>query len=96
MTLAIERIYTWAAWADKYDGLVHHTPFRNVTLAMPEPIGVLGVVCPDSPSLLGFVSAVLPAVAMGNTVVAIPSALRPSGGDGFLPGAGHLGRARGA
>ena len=46
--LTIERIYTYAAFADKYDGLVHHTPYRNVTLAMPEPLGVLGVVCPGS------------------------------------------------
>jgi aldehyde dehydrogenase (NAD+) len=75
--LAIERIYAYAAWADKYDGLVHHTPFRNVTLAMPEPIGVLGVVCPEGPSLLGFVSVVLPAIAMGNTVVAVPSPSAP-------------------
>jgi aldehyde dehydrogenase (NAD+) len=75
--LSIERIYTYAAWADKYDGAVHHTPYRNVTLAMPEPIGVLGVVCPDSYPLLGFVSTVLPAVAMGNTVVAIPSTRAP-------------------
>ncbi|MEP7227297.1 MAG: aldehyde dehydrogenase family protein, partial [Gemmatimonadales bacterium] len=75
--LTIERIYTYAAWADKYDGLVHHTPYRNVTLAMPEPMGVLGVVCPDAWPLLGFVSTVLPAVAMGNTVVAIPSTRAP-------------------
>jgi aldehyde dehydrogenase (NAD+) len=74
---SIERIYTYAAWADKYDGRVHHTPFRNVTLAMPEPIGVMGVVCPDAPPLLGFVSTVLPAVAMGNPVVAVPSARGP-------------------
>jgi aldehyde dehydrogenase (NAD+) len=77
VTLAIERIYAYAAWADKYDGLVHHTPFRNVTLAMPEPIGVLGVVCPESPTLLGFLSTVLPPVAMGNTVVAVPSTPAP-------------------
>jgi aldehyde dehydrogenase (NAD+) len=77
VALAIERIYAYAAWADKYDGLVHHTPYRNVTLAMPEPIGVLGVVCPDSPPLLGFVSTVLPAIAMGNTVVAVPSTPAP-------------------
>ena len=77
MALAIERIYTYAAWADKYDGLVHHTPYRNVTLAMPEPIGVLGVVCPEAWPLLGFVSAVLPAIAMGNTVVAVPSTGAP-------------------
>jgi aldehyde dehydrogenase (NAD+) len=77
VALAIERIYTWAALADKYDGHVHHTPYRNVTLAMPEPVGVLGIACPDAPSLLGFVSTVLPAVAMGNTVVAIPSTIAP-------------------
>jgi len=77
VAIAIERIYTWAAWADKYDGLVHHTPFRNVTLAMPEPIGVLGVVCPDATPLLGFLSTVLPAIAMGNTVVAVPSTRAP-------------------
>ncbi|MGI8817935.1 MAG: aldehyde dehydrogenase family protein [Gemmatimonadales bacterium] len=75
--LTIDRIYTYAAWADKYDGLVHHTPYRNVTLAMPEPVGVLGVVCPSVSPLLGFVSTVLPAVAMGNTVVAVPSAQAP-------------------
>ncbi|HEU4699004.1 MAG TPA: aldehyde dehydrogenase family protein [Gemmatimonadales bacterium] len=73
VALAIERLYTWAAWADKYDGLVHHTPFRNVTLAMPEPLGVVGVACPDDFPLLGFVSTVAPLVAMGNTVVAVPS-----------------------
>jgi aldehyde dehydrogenase (NAD+) len=74
---SIERIYTYAAWADKYDGSVHHTPYRNVTLAMPEPIGVLGVVAPDDWPLLGFVSTVLPALAMGNTVVAVPSSRAP-------------------
>jgi aldehyde dehydrogenase (NAD+) len=77
VALAIERIYAYAALADKYDGFVHHTPYRNVTLAMPEPIGVLGVVCPDAPPLLGFLSAVLPAIAMGNTVVAVPSSSAP-------------------
>ncbi|HEU0016410.1 MAG TPA: aldehyde dehydrogenase family protein [Longimicrobium sp.] len=70
---SIRRLYTYGAWADKYDGLVHHTPFRNVTLAMNEPIGVIGVACPDAPPLLGFVSTVVPAIAMGNAVVAIPS-----------------------
>jgi aldehyde dehydrogenase (NAD+) len=77
VALTIERIYTYAAWADKYDGFVHHTPYRNVTLAMPEPIGVLGVVAPDTWPLLGFVSTVLPAIAMGNTVVAVPSSRAP-------------------
>ena len=53
---AIERLFTYAAWADKYDGAVHHTPLRGVTLAMHEPIGVIGLVCPDELPLLGFVS----------------------------------------
>ena len=77
VALSIERIYTYAAWADKYDGFVHHTPFRNVTLAMPEAIGTLGVVCPETWPLLGFVSTVLPPIAMGNTVVAVPSTRAP-------------------
>jgi aldehyde dehydrogenase (NAD+) len=75
--LTIQRIFTYAAFADKYDGAVHHTPYRNVTLAMPEPIGVLGVVCPDTWPLLGFVSTVLPGLAMGNSVVAVPSSRNP-------------------
>ncbi|NJD11479.1 MAG: aldehyde dehydrogenase family protein [Gemmatimonadetes bacterium] len=75
--LAIRRLFLYAAWADKWDGQVHHTPFRNVTIAMPEPVGVLGVVCADEAPLLGFVSAVFPAVAMGNTVVALPSETLP-------------------
>ena len=70
---SVERAFYYAAWADKYGGVVHATPFRNVTIAMCERIGVLGVAAPESPSLLGFLSAVLPAVAMGNAVVAIPS-----------------------
>ncbi len=71
--LSVERLFTYAAWADKWDGAVHHTPFRNVTLAMPEPIGVMGVICPTEAPLLGFVSTVFPPVAVGNVVVAVPS-----------------------
>jgi aldehyde dehydrogenase (NAD+) len=69
----LERLFHWAAWADKYDGAVHHTPVRNVTLAMPEPLGVMGIVCPPEAPLLAFVSLVAPAIAMGNRVVAVPS-----------------------
>ncbi len=70
---AIQRAFAYAAWADKYDGRVHSTPFRNVTLAMNEPIGVMGLIAPAEAPLLGFLSLVLPAVAMGNCVVAVPS-----------------------
>ncbi|MBK9072547.1 MAG: aldehyde dehydrogenase family protein [Myxococcales bacterium] len=74
---AIGRIYTYAAWADKYDGHVHHTTSRNVTLAMPERLGVMGIVCPDESPLLAFVSTVMPALAMGNCVVVVPSSTSP-------------------
>ncbi|NNF21949.1 MAG: aldehyde dehydrogenase family protein, partial [Saprospiraceae bacterium] len=74
---SIERIYYYAAQADKYDGRVHHTTFRNVTLAMPEAIGVIGIVCPDESPLLGLISTIIPAITMGNTVVVVPSEKHP-------------------
>jgi aldehyde dehydrogenase (NAD+) len=74
---AIARLFTYAAWADKYDGQVHQVPLRGVTLAMNEPIGVVGVVCPATNPLLGLVSLVAPAIATGNTVVAVPSEPHP-------------------
>jgi aldehyde dehydrogenase (NAD+) len=75
--LSIRRLYTYGAWADKWDGAVHSTPFRNVTLAMHEPIGVVAIACPDEAPLLGFVSLMAPAIAMGNSVVVIPSERHP-------------------
>ena len=74
---AIARLFTYAAWADKWDGAVHHTPIRGVTLAMQEPVGVLGLIAPEEFPLLGFVSLVAPAIAAGNTVIAIPSEAHP-------------------
>jgi aldehyde dehydrogenase (NAD+) len=74
---SLERLFTYAAWADKWEGRVHATPFRNVTLAMKEPIGVMGCVCPNDRPLLGFVSCVAPLVAVGNAVVAVPSERAP-------------------
>src|SRR5436189_1983967 len=66
---SIARLFTYAAWADKWDGAVHHTPIRGVTLAMNEPVGVLGIAAPDEFPLLGFVSLVAPAIAVGNPVI---------------------------
>ncbi len=74
---SIARLFSYAAWADKYDGAVHQTPIRGVTLAMNEPVGVIGIACPEDEPLLGFVSLVGPAVAVGNTVIAIPSEAHP-------------------
>jgi aldehyde dehydrogenase (NAD+) len=74
---SISRLFSYAAWADKYDGAVHRPPLRGVALAMPEPIGVAGVICPPEAPLLGFISLVAPLVAMGNRVVAVPSENHP-------------------
>jgi aldehyde dehydrogenase (NAD+) len=75
--LGIERIFSYAAWADKFDGAVHNPPFRNIAIAMNEPIGTVGVICPKEAPLLGFLSLVMPILAMGNTVVAVPSESYP-------------------
>jgi len=75
--LGIERIFSYAAWADKFDGAVHNPPFRNIAIAMKEPLGTMGIICPTEAPLLGFLSLVLPALAMGNTVIAVPSESYP-------------------
>ncbi len=74
---AIARLFTYGAWADKYDGAVHSPPLRGVTMAMNEPVGIIGLACPDSTPLLGLVSLIGPAIAMGNRVVVIPSQSHP-------------------
>src|SRR5690606_39291344 len=70
-------LFAYASYADTYDGSVHPAPMPTVTLAMNEPWEVMAVVCPDEAPLLAFVSLVAPALAMGNRVVAVPSARWP-------------------
>jgi len=77
VNLGIERIFSYAAWADKFDGAVHNPPFRNIAIAMNEPIGTVGVICPNEAPLLGFLSVVTPLLAAGNTVIAVPSETYP-------------------
>jgi len=74
---SISRLFSYAAWADKWDGAVHHVPIRGVALQMNEPIGVVAVVAPDEAPLLGFVSTVAPLLATGNAVVVVPSEPHP-------------------
>ncbi|AXI40990.1 aldehyde dehydrogenase family protein [Sulfitobacter sp. SK011] len=66
---SIKRLFTYAAWADKFDGQVHGVPIRGVAMAMKEPVGVIGAVCPAEAPLLGLISCMAPAIAMGNRVV---------------------------
>lgn len=74
---SVERLFYWAAWADKYDGQVHQPPMHGITVALNEPVGVIGIVCPNENPLLGFISLVAPALALGNRVVAVPSEQYP-------------------
>ncbi|MFN3823225.1 MAG: aldehyde dehydrogenase family protein [Pseudorhodobacter sp.] len=74
---SIARLFTYAAWADKFEGRVKPAPIRGVALAMNEPVGVVGAVCPDEAPLLGFVSLMAPLIAMGNRVVIVPSEAAP-------------------
>ena len=70
--LSVERLFSYAAWTDKYEGSVHTPPMRMVTLAMKEPVGVIGLLAPEEAPLLSLLSLILPAIAMGNTVVVVP------------------------
>ena len=74
---SIERIFSYAGWADKFDGAVHNPPSRTIAIAMNEPIGAVGIICPNDAPLLGLLSLVLPVLAAGNTVIVVPSELYP-------------------
>ena len=74
---SIQRLFSYAAWADKYDGAVKSVPIRGVAIAMNEACGVVGCLCPDEAPLLGLISVMAPAIAMGNTCVLVPSEVAP-------------------
>ena len=74
---SIRRLFTYAAWADKYGGDVRQVPIRGAALAMREPVGVIGAVCPDEAPLLGLVSLMGPGIAMGNRMVLVASEAFP-------------------
>ncbi len=74
---SISRLFTYGAWVDKFEGAVHQPPLRGVALAMPEAIGVVGIVCPPEAPLLGLISSVAPLIAVGNRVVVVPSEPHP-------------------
>ncbi len=71
--LAINRIFYYAAWCDKYDGQIHSAPARAVTLAMKEALGNIAIVAPEEAGFLGMISTIIPAIAFGNRVIFVPS-----------------------
>jgi acyl-CoA reductase-like NAD-dependent aldehyde dehydrogenase len=77
---AIDRWVWYAGWADKIGQVLGSSnpvaaPYFNFTI--PEPTGVVGVVAPETSSLLGLVSRLAPPIVAGNTVVVLASETRP-------------------
>lgn len=69
---SIDRLFTWAALADKHEGRAKPVPMRGLALAMPEPVGVIGALLPEEAPLLAMVSVMGAAIAMGNACVIVP------------------------
>ncbi|XP_063608921.1 aldehyde dehydrogenase family 16 member A1-like [Penaeus indicus] len=74
----LARLFHWAAFCDKYGGAVQETQLYGTVLRIHEPLGVIGVACPDEAPLLGFISLIAPAIARGNAVVVVPSEKYPT------------------
>ena len=77
---SIDRWVWYAGWADKIAQVLGSSnpvaaPYFNFTI--PEPTGVVGIVAPETSSLLGLVSRVAPALVAGNAVVILTSETRP-------------------
>jgi acyl-CoA reductase-like NAD-dependent aldehyde dehydrogenase len=80
---AIDVLVHYAGWTDKIAavlGGVNPVAAPFLSFSLPEPTGVVGVVAPDEPELLGLVAEIAPALAAGNTVVAVLSEPMPLGG----------------
>ena len=79
-TLAIDRLVHYAGWTDKFSQIfsaVNPVASSHFNFTMPEPTGVVIVVCPDEPSLVAIVSLVAPVILAGNTVIVLPSTTKP-------------------
>jgi acyl-CoA reductase-like NAD-dependent aldehyde dehydrogenase len=80
---AIDVLVHYAGWTDKIAavlGGVNPVAAPFLSFSLPEPTGVVGVVAPDEPELLGLVAELAPALAAGNAVVAVLSEAMPLGG----------------
>ena len=78
--LAIDRLVHYAGWTDKFSqifGTVNPVASSHFNFTTPEPTGVVVVICPDEPALLGFVSLVAPVILSGNCAVVLVSTTKP-------------------
>jgi acyl-CoA reductase-like NAD-dependent aldehyde dehydrogenase len=73
---AVDVLVHYAGWTDKLPavlGGVNPVAMPYLSFSLPEPTGVVGVIAPDEPPLLGLIAELAPALAAGNTVVAVIS-----------------------
>ena len=70
---SIARLFSYGAWADKFEGRIHTPPIRDLALALHEAAGSGGRWLSGKAGLLGLVSLIAPLIALGNRVVAVPS-----------------------
>ncbi|KAH3744161.1 aldehyde dehydrogenase [Pelomyxa schiedti] len=75
--LSIDRMFYWASYTDKNGGIVQETPWKGFTIQVNEPVGTIGIVCPNNNPLLSFISLIAPAIARGNTIIVVPSSQFP-------------------
>jgi acyl-CoA reductase-like NAD-dependent aldehyde dehydrogenase len=77
---AVDVLLHYAGWTDKLPavlGGVNPVAAPFLSFSLPEPTGVVGVLAPDAPPLLGLVAELAPALAAGNVVVAVLSEAQP-------------------
>ncbi len=77
---ATDRLVHYAGWADKYEqvlGNVNPVASPHFNFTVTEPMGVVGVIAPDAPALLGLISLVAPVIVSGNTVIVLASEKTP-------------------
>lgn len=74
---AVRSVFSVASRCDKRDGAAHSVPMRALCYTVNEPIGVIGIICSDDRPLVEFLELACGAIAMGNTVVVIPSEKNP-------------------
>ena len=81
---AVQSLFTYAAWADKYDGQIHGVPLRGTALAMKEPVGIIAALCPATSPLLALITLMASAIAMGNRIILSASEAFPLAATDFM------------
>ena len=81
---AVDILFTYAAWADKFEGRAKSVPMRAVALAMREPVGAIAALCSDQNPLLGLVTPMAAALSTGNSITLCASTAFPLAATDFL------------